>query len=152
MAADLFGRNVGRLDGVFAADQARLNFFGMAIGVLVQQMSINYQQAVTRLYEVGSDSQYYIGGRTQGQITVNRVIGPSGGAKTFYQKFGNVCGSRGRSIMFKLTQTDCSTSAGTPTTFFANNTVITAVSVGVAAQDMIIGENTNLMFTSLEVN
>jgi hypothetical protein len=152
--ADLFNRNVSNLAGVFTADQAKLQWGALPTGALVQQLNIQYAQTVTRLYGVGETDQYYVGGRTNGQMSVNRVIGPAGSSKTFYATFGDVCKSVGRNIKLQLTQTDCSntqTSAG-PSTYTMDNCVITQVSVGVAAQDMIIGENTNIMYTSLELS
>jgi hypothetical protein len=173
--ADLFGRNVSTLGGVFTADNAKLNFFGLPIGVLVQQLSVQYAQSITRLYDVASPNQYYVGGRTNGQMSLNRVIGPAGSSVAFYTAYGDVCGSVGRNIKLQLQETNCATGAAggaaadaagaaaagaaagigaagsTPSTYTMDNVVITQVSVGVAAQDMIIGENTGLMYTSLEV-
>jgi hypothetical protein len=164
--ADLFGRNVSKLGGVFTADNAKLNFFGLPIGVLVQQLSVQYAQSITRLYDVASPNQYYVGGRTNGQMSLNRVIGPAGSSVAFYTAYGDVCGSVGRNIKLQLQETNCATAVSSvseaiaaslpgggsqPSTYTMDNVVITQVSVGVAAQDMIIGENTGLMYTSLEV-
>ena len=81
---DLFGRNVSNLAGVFTADRAKLQWGVMTTGSLVQQLSVQYAQNVTRLYGVGEDDQYYVGGRTNGQMGVSRVIGPAGSSKVFY--------------------------------------------------------------------
>ena len=148
---DIFNRNVSTLNGVFTADRAKLTLAGN-LGVLVQSMQFNYAQSVTRLYEVGSTNIYYIGGRTMGNLSISRVIGPSGSVCAMYAQYGDVCQARNNTITLTLTENDCSTGSGAASTYLLRNVVITNVSAGVAAQDMIIGENTSAMFSSLECN
>lgn len=157
MANDIFSRNVSELAGVFTADRAKLTLPDN-LGVLVQNMQFQYAQTVTRLYEVGangpndSSNIYYVGGRTQGNMAVNRVIGPAGTICAMYTRFGDVCRASENSISLTLTEVDCRPNAGSSssTTFTMKNCVITAVGISVAAQDMVINENTTMMFSSLE--
>ncbi len=146
---DIFNRNVSNLGGVFTADRAKLQLKGN-LGVLVQRMSFTYAQTITRLYEVGGNNIYYVGGRTQGQLSIDRVIGPKGTIVALYTQYGDVCKARQNPITLTLTETDCSTGANTPVTYTMKNCVITQVNIGVAAQDMIISENTTMIFSSLE--
>lgn len=148
--ADIFSRNVSNLGGVFTADRAKLTLKGQ-LGVLVQRLSFTYAQTITRLYEVGGVNIYYVGGRTQGQLGVDRVVGPAGSVTSLYTQYGNVCKAKQNVINLSLQETDCSASAGgKASNFDMKNCVITTVSIGVAAQDMIISENTTMIFSSLE--
>ena len=151
---DIFNRNASNLAGVFVADAAKLVLAG-SLGVLVQQMQINYAQTITRLYEVGANAAngasntYYVGGRTNGQMSLNRVVGPSNSITTFYTQYGDVCKANKNQINLTLTQTDCSTGSKGATDYTVAAAVITNVSVGVAAQDMLITDSSQLMFSSL---
>ena len=163
---DIFQRNVSELGGVFTSDRAKLEFGEPGMGVLVQRMQFTYAQTITRLYEVGANGTngesaiYYVGGRTMGNMAIDRVIGPSNTTRAFYAKYGDVCGSRGRNISLQLKEVDCSATSGTQAgsaalsgaqQYLLKNCVITQVSIGVTSQEMIIGENTTLMYSSLEI-
>jgi hypothetical protein len=169
MAADIFGRNTSNLAGVFVSDSAKLTLVNN-LGVLVQRLQFTYSQTVTRLYEVGangpngSSNIYYVGGRTQGNLSIDRVIGPSATVATLYTQYGNVCCAKNNPLSLDLSQSDCSSTcsnnnpngggsssgtAGNGIHYTMNSCVITQVSVGVQAQDMIISENTTMMFSSL---
>ncbi len=158
--ADIFNRNASNLAGVFTADAAKLVLKGN-LGVLVQQMQVNYAQTVTRLYEVGANgpngasNTYYVGGRTNGQMSLNRVVGPSNSITAFYRQYGDVCKANANQINLTLTQTDCSktgANATGATNYTISAAVITNVSVGVAAQDMLITDASQLMFSSLSTD
>jgi len=150
---DLFQRVASNLGGVFTADKAKLNM-GADMSVLIQQMNASYQQNITRLYEVGGDRSYYIGGRTQGQLQLNRVVGPTATIKAFYKKFGDVCQARNNNIELELTETDCSGAGGVgggSIKYLCKFCVLQQVTIGVQAQDMVINESSSMIFMSMEV-
>lgn len=148
--ADIFNRNVSTLGGVFSSDSAKLTLKGN-LGVLVQQLQFTYAQTVTRLYEVGGENIYYVGGRTQGQLNINRVIGPKGSVCALYATYGDICAAKSNVITLSLIEPDCSIEGGAgKSTYTMKNCVITQVGIAVAAQDMIVNENTSMMFSSLE--
>lgn len=150
--ADLFSRNVSTLGGVFTSDRAKL-FLQGALAILVQRLNFNYSQTITRLYEVGGPNIYYVGGRTQGQLSISRVVGPSGTVAQLYAQYGNVCNAPQNQIHFALQETDCRTSgaiASRATNYDMLNCVITSVAIGVESQGMIISEDTTMTFSSLE--
>src|SRR4051794_13166956 len=126
---DIYNRNVSNLAGVFTADRAKLVLAGN-LGVLVQQLQCSYAQTITRLYEVGANGPggasniYYVGGRTQGQMSVNRVIGPSGTVKAMYARYGDVCKARQNTINLTLTETDCASGSSTQEVYTMKNAVI----------------------------
>lgn len=155
---DIFSRAVSTLGGVFTADRAKLAFAGVPgegdiiPAALVQQISVTYNQAVTRLYEVGSANIYYVGGRTQGQAQIQRIIGPSTVLGRFYEKFGDVCKAATNNIILTVTETDCSVNrvpGQVATSYQLRLCVLTDINMSVNARDMIIGENCQLMFSSL---
>ena len=145
---DIFSRNTSVLGGVFTADNAKVVFIGN-LAVLVQSLQFQYSQQITRLYDVTSPAIYYVGGRTSGRLSINRVIGPAASVTAFYQQYGNVCNAAQNLISLIFVQTDCSTGANNPATYDMYNCAIEQVSVGVQAEAMIVTESTTMIFSSL---
>lgn len=162
MAKDIFQRNAARLNGVFTTDRATL-LTGSGLGALVQSLQINYSQQISRLYEVGAgeggsaaapiSSVYFVGGRTEGNMTVNRVVGPANTIRQFYQDYGDVCSPD--DLVIKLRETNCFAGAGggssADMTYTARQAVLTQISIGVEARSMIMNESAALMFVALDV-
>jgi hypothetical protein len=146
---DIFSRDVSNLAGVFTADRAKLTFRNGILNTLAQQVQFSYSQAITRLYEVGSSNIYYVGGRTQGQASLNRVVGPASTVCEIYRLYGDVCEARENVLTIDLEETDCSSGLSGRSTYVLSFCVITGVGISVAAQDMIINESTTLMYGSL---
>jgi len=176
MAADIYSRAGNDFGGAFAADAAKVvfgsDFLGAGtatasgtraggVGLLTQNLQIQYSQAVTRLYEIGSNATFLVAGRTQGQASMGRVLGPRAVNIAFYTKYGNVCNAGQNNINFEA-DAGCPENAGLyyggggatasgSYTFIIRYVVITNIGIAVAAQDMIINEQLQLMFISLEV-
>jgi hypothetical protein len=157
MPTDVFSRGGHDFKGSFAADSAKVVFAGGGdlqaggVGLLTQNLSVNYTQQITRLYEIGSQNTYYVGGRTQGQATLGRVFGPRALQLGFYQKFGDVCKAADNTINFSL-EAGCASGAQADYAkagFTIHNAVITSMGFTVQAQDMIINEQVQLMFVAL---
>lgn len=167
--ADLFGRFADAYGGAFAADAARITFAsdpgllgrGAAsgenvtsqnggVGMLTQQLSFNYQQQITRIYEIGTNYSFYVAGRTQGNLTIGRVIGPRPIAIAFYKKYGDVCQAATNHLDIEMA-TGCSTIGGfnQAYSFSMKFCVIMSIGVSVQAQDMMINEQLQVMFASL---
>ena len=157
---DIFNRATTNLGGVFTADGAVLSFANGVLNTLAQQVQFQYSQAVSRLYEVGSSNIYYVGGQTQGQANLSRVIGPVATICAIYETYGNVCDAKRNTVTLGL-NADCSnqsvfaadvlSSANRVNNRFTMSfCVITQVGISVAAQDMVIDESTTMMFGSLE--
>ena len=158
--ADLFSRENDSYGGSFSADGAAITFpqFGSlggagGAGLLVQNLSVQYAQQITKIYELGTKNCYYIGGRSQGSVGLSRIIGPRAIQLAFYQKFGDVCDAATNNI-------DVSVQAGCPTgeaaqapasVFSCRFCVVMSIGLTVAAQDMVINEQLNMMFGSLNL-
>jgi len=164
---DIFNRFTDTFGGSFAADQATVTFpaildaagnnVGADVGLLVQRMALTYSQEVARLYEVGHSAIYYIGGRTNGAIGLDRVVGPRTIADSFYRTYGDICRARTNTLQFEI-ENGCGEfgtaedSAGINfgyVAYLCHFCVITTISTNVRAQDMIINEGLQLMFSSL---
>lgn len=163
--ADLFGRLSDAYGGAFAADAARITFaqdpglLGTAgavgdanggVGMLTQQLSFNYQQQITRIYEIGTNYSFYVAGRTQGNLSIGRVIGPRPVAVAFYKKYGSVCDAATNHLDIEMA-TGCRAIGdyNQSYSFSMKFCVIMSIGVSVAAQDMMINEQLQVMFASL---
>lgn len=158
--ADVFNRTTDSFGGSFSADQATITFpaigqsQGAESGLLVQNMNASYQQQVTRLFEVGSPNIYYVGGRTNGQASMARVVGPRKLQQAFYQGYGDVCRARTNSIRVAIAggcDVDANNNLQTQkasTAFTAKFVVITAIGLSITAADMLINESLTMMFSS----
>lgn len=150
--SDVFNRESANFGGSFAADRARMTFsgFGDATGTLVQSLSVNYQQSINRLYEIGSSKIYFIGGRTQGNGQLGRIIGPVKLTTQFYKTFGDLCklGS-GNAVTFDFSQ-ECG-SGNVSIAYTCKQLLIVGVGFSMTSQDMMISESVSFMFNSLNV-
>ena len=151
--ADVFNRQTDRFGGAFAADQAKVTFpalignNGANAGLLMQGMRASYSQQITRLYEVGSPNFYYVGGRTAGQASMDRVIGPRKIQQAFYLTYGDICNALTNSLHFSV-DTGCAASEGSRAAFTCHFVVVQTISIGFNAQDMLIHENLGMIFSS----
>lgn len=148
MARDIFNRVVD-LGKPLAADATRmlLPFIGDE-DFLLQSVNIQYQQKVTRLWEVGSNKTYFFAGRTEGNIAAKRIIGNKNAALSFVKDFGDVCNMEKNHLTIDM-------SAGCEDfqnrgQIKASACVINQVAYSIQAQEMIINEDVNIMFARLE--
>ena len=156
--ADLFGRFADAYGGAFSADAAKITFAADpgvlgttgGVGMLTQNLVFNYQQQINRIYEIGTNLSFYVAGRTQGNLTVGRVLGPRPIAIAFYKKYGNVCQAATNHLDIQMSA-GC-TAIGSYSqnyNFSMKYCVIVSIGVSVNAQDMMISEQLQLMFASL---
>jgi hypothetical protein len=156
---DVYGRQNDAFGGSFSSDGAVVTFaeFGLSgqggVGLLVQTISLNYTQQITRLFEIGSAVSYYVGGRAQGQLSLARVVGPRPVQRAFYAKYGNVCNAATNTLSIRLTA-GCGVgggNAGNASGYSMLFCVITSLGLAFNAQDMIINEQLQLMFGALRL-
>jgi hypothetical protein len=158
--------------GSFASDISAMTLAGTTqpLGI-VQNVQLQFAQQIARIYDVGNQGGggnvpvFYVGGRTQGQATIARVLGPQSGALCdFYAVIGNVCtpqdlqftfaggciGEAGGTTSFTAIASATGSSTFNRVTYSAIACVMTNLGVTVASQDMIVNENVSLMFANLE--
>ncbi len=160
MAGDIYSRQGSVIAGAFSAEDTTLSFAGVGsdgfslaggVGLLTQSLQVSYSQNVTRLYEVGSPNSYLIAGRTQGQASLSRIIGPRAIQAAFYRKFGNVCNARSNNIDLAARMGCNGDNSGSLYSLAIGGCVLTSVSISVSAQDMMINESLQMIFISLEI-
>lgn len=164
MATDVFGRQVDIFGGAFSSDAMKMTFpnvqgfngaFTGNFGLLVQQIQMNYQQNITRRYEVGRPAVYYIQGPAEGSVSMQRLLGPRALTKAFYQKFGDVCQALSNVLHFELSA-GCGTgqTGGSATrarvAFTAHFCVLQGLGIVTNANDRVIDETQQVMFTGLD--
>jgi len=158
----MFKRNDINVKNAFSADTVKLSFTGSEgggngiTGALVQGFNFTFQQQLSRLYEIGGNGEggkqlvYHVGGRAQGQAQLNRVIGPLANIKTFYEVYGDVCICDNH-ITMEIGGGDGCCQYG-DITYQLRHCVLTQVGVSVQAQDMLINEMSQLMFSGCDVS
>lgn len=157
MPADIFGRESSTFGGAFAADAATMTFAGGAAGAtaagsgtLVQTVNVNYQQQIQKLYEVGSNQIYHVGGRTQGTGSIARIIGPKRLGALLYATYGNICNVGQNTLNFTFATANCANATGA-VTYTCHLVLVTAVGFNLAATDMLINEQVQFMFSGLNI-
>lgn len=171
--ADLFTRTEVDFGGAMHAQNGIITPANGLTGVLMQNIQLSYQQQVTRLYELGNSGQktkvYYVGGRAQGSMSVAHVVGPGVSIKQFYDNFGDVCKAGTNTCQIDLSPNICGVTGSNPSQnggilgslnvsptaqakYTAKYCVLISIGMSVAAQDFVINENSQLMFSGLEFN
>jgi len=179
--SDIYQRQKTQFAGAFASDVAALTLAGATTGLgIVQNVQISFAQQVARIYDVsnggsagglgaGTVPVFYVGGRTQGQGTIARILGPqSASLCDFYLAMGNVCapqdltftfaggcGLTGVAKQLKATvPVKLANAYGTGTfnkvAYTVTGALMTNIGVTVGSQDMLVNENITLMFANLE--
>lgn len=179
--SDIYQRQKTQFAGAFASDVAALTFAGATTGLgIVQNVQISFAQQVARIYDVsnggsagglgaGTVPVFYVGGRTQGQGTIARILGPQSGALCdFYLAMGNVCAPQDLTFTFaggcgltgvtgqkKATvPVKLANAVGTGTfnkvAYTITGALMTNIGVTVGSQDMLVNENITLMFANLD--
>jgi hypothetical protein len=156
MPRDIFNRLSNEYGGSFAADSAVITADGLggsdpSLGLLLQNITYTYQQIVNRIYELGSNKIYYIGGRTQGNLTIAQVIGPKPLAVAFLKKYGDLCNPNNTlTLHFRQSCADDPTAGSPKLSIKFGAVLIIDLRGGVAAQDMLFTHNLGMLFASLE--
>lgn len=170
MASAIYERQNTVHSGSFASDLAAMTIAGSGVALgIVQNVQVSFAQQIARIYDVsnggaaaGTVPVYYVGGRTQGQGTIARVVGPQSGAICdFYTTMGNVCDPQDLTFTFRGGCEGGATSQAAPTgnaqgagpltsvTYTIEAAVMTNLGISVGAQDMIVNENVSLMFANM---
>ena len=161
--ADIFGTTIN-FGGAFRAQKGIIltDVPGLD-GILMQNINVTYNRPVHRIYELGMAdidiNFYYIEGRPQGTMTAAHVIGPGKDMIQYYEQFGNVCNADKNTIALSLTPNMCplpQREGNQPPkipsmTIYATNCVLMAVGISTTADNLIINENSQLMFNTLRI-
>jgi hypothetical protein len=168
----MFKRQKTRIKGAFATNTAVLQVSNGQNGEnpvglgLVQGLQLSLSRQYNRIYslskETGGTSSptdpvdaYLIGGRTQGQGQLSRIVGPSTQSlKAFYDNMSDECKFENQVMNFKF-KAGCAGADSNSSTgevgYKITSPVMSAVSINTATQDMIINESVQLVFADMEV-
>lgn len=151
-------------NGSFRADLLELRLGAITTGMLAQSINFNYSQQVTMLFEVGSTNVYYVAGHAQGQVQLQRVLGPGASVATFMSAYGNVCSPKNIDFSAKggckAGASESGTAQGgtgsTPALsqkveYTLEYAVLTTVGTSVDSQSIVVQENFGMMFANLDV-
>ena len=156
---DIFNRNIGTIGDAFSADSLVFNFNtgegeGEQIGLIVQNISVQYTQPVNKMYDLADNQHaYYVAGRPQGVCQMAKILGKSAAVQKFYTQFGDVCNAKDTNISFTNSY-GCDSEGGggvSGASFKIISPVISTFGMSVSVDDAIITENTALTFHSLEI-
>jgi hypothetical protein len=146
---DIFSRQV-ELGPPMSADAIRVILSRFGTGdLLMQSITFKYEQAITRLWELGSHKTFMFAGRTEGSINAKRVIGPSNASLDFIADYGDVCNMAKNNMTLEMVPGCGQTQYGT-STMTASGCVVNSVTYTVQAQDKIIYEDLAIMFVKME--
>jgi len=174
--ADLFNRS-DAFGGSFSGDEVSITFAARGtelidrvagdfdntqatsrggVGLLVQNLGVNYAQQISQLWELGSNRTYYVAGRTNGNANMQRVMGPTRIIQAFYNTFGDACNADANILELSLGGAACGGEALTEELagetgydFLLKFCVINNIGFNVAAANMMINEAIAIMFGSL---
>ncbi len=107
---------------------------------------------------------YYVGGRAQGSASIGRILGPASGQLAFLTTFNDVC----KPADLEFDASNGCEGTFTPGAFVGCNgavptqgigvaynlqkCVLTSIGVSVTAQDVVINEQSQLMFSNVNIN
>ncbi len=154
--ATIFGRTRQRLGGSFASDSARMNFTagGRSLGasgisLIVTGLGINFQQRISRAYDVLDNFVYMIQGRAEGNGNIDSLKGPKKLALSFIQAYGSVCNMEDNNLVFS-SLVGCGTATGAVDTLTARNVVFTTYGEQVSGEEMMIRRGLGYTYVELE--
>lgn len=164
--SDIFGyKRSGKAQGVFSSDNAFLTFSGTdnVVGYLIQNWSIQYGQQVNEVFEIGSQTMYWIKGRPSGQGQIGRLLGAKGadnqGIGLFPQTAYDICDG---GAMLRITAVgghcdsppkgvDGGVVLDKGVSLIMDGCVVTGIGFGMTVADLRITEQYGWRFAYLEV-
>lgn len=149
---DVFARRTV-YGGAMSADMLKLNFTeftgGEATGLIVQQVQVQYQQQVSRLYALEDSRVYFVVGQTNGQLSLQHAIGPRGIQGAFIRSYGDPC-NIGERVFNLSVATGCDTSQEKGKVRLASP-LISGIALSLNAGDAIVMSGITASFTSMEI-
>lgn len=181
--SDIYGRQnqvlAGGLssDGMFMSWPALAGVVGGGLGLMIQQISLDYQQPIRRIYEIGpgilpgggdaticdtfignpdlcnyrQQLSYYIIGRPEGRLQFGRFVGPRALGACFYRAYGSACGGN---VITLSGRAGCNASYASQNplmTWSMNGVVLDRTSMRMSGQEQVIEEDLSAMFAGLDI-
>jgi len=123
--------------------------------LLVQQLTIRYQQPFSRFYEVYGSGIYFVAGRTKGTASLIRVCGPLATMQSFFGIVGPALPASGNVVDFAMLKGGKSDSKVEKASCFideyrAEDCSLRSIGFNSVVADMAINEGAALGFCNLE--
>lgn len=183
---DVFGRTDQMLLGGLSSDALFMTWpalanigAGFGLGMLIQQVGIDYAQNIRRIFELGpgvipvnggvinaafcdagvfgtalpcafrTQPTYYIVSRPEGTMQCQRFVGPAAVGQCFYRAYGSPCGANVITLNGKA---GCNASDNVPVlTWVLNGVVINRYNANVTGQESVIQEGFSAMIAGLNI-
>ena len=145
--ADIFGRRVIPVGGVYSSDTAVMTVSGATssgVGALVQNVECTYTQQINQIFELGSNQVYMQLGRAQGQLSVGKILSTS----DFDRALFNSC-KGGGTVIIEATS-GCFGAANGSAGATLTGVFITQYGITMTTQDLLIRENLVAVFTGMQ--
>lgn len=154
---DIFNRQTDQYGGSFTPEGLLINFTGnaqgvnnnlVAAGLVIQAIGWNYAQRATLLFEIGSPRSYFVGGRTEGQVTLQRVTGPKTLGAAFILAFGDICNVEKNSLSISALNQCAAGNNAERENYTLKFCLLTNLAFNVNANDSLMQQTLNMMFAS----
>jgi len=148
--SSILGRNNSTFGGALSAESTSVNYSGVeGAGLMTQNLQISYQQQVQRVWEIDSAETFYIVGRSEGELTIGRIVGVRVLSAQFIDDFSDPC-EVASNVMSIQTNAGCN-SGEVVGELTLNYVLVRGFQLAIAANDMILNENLNAMFAGLDM-
>jgi hypothetical protein len=149
MPGDIFTRCI-TYGGSFMPEGTSITFAGggstSSIGAIVRNVNINYNQAVSRIWDLGSGKVFFVAGQTNGTWGIGTVAGVSGG----FAIYGCVCAPGTITFNGNVGMCNVISSVVSAASFILHDTILSQVGVTAQSEDMIINQGIGGTFLYLE--
>lgn len=158
---DIFG-TAPTYGGGFSMDEATVTFpladGDGGLGLLVQSVSSSYQRPINRIFELSKQkTTYYVAGRQQGTIGIQRLAAPRAVSQSFLEKFADICQVQNNTFSISADPgiSNCSAS-GNPLAADAQGqrytfsyAIITQLGFNISVNAFALSESLSMMFVGL---
>jgi hypothetical protein len=136
---------------ILTADGISMNVLGkdaVATGFLVQNITLQYNQPLNRIYEIGSNRVYFAPGRSVGSMQLGRIIGAAP-ITTLLGESGTGVWTTAGIAAGDRTITLVGTKAGLRVQYKITGAVIESYGFSTDANGILVQENVTIQFASL---
>ena len=149
----IFGAaSAAKYQGAFRTTEDSSISFGAGKLVLLQNLQVSHQQPVQPLFEIGSNSRYYVVGKASGTFSASQILGLGTAALDQVTSLADPCQGN-RVLELKLPNSFCPVDVqGAYEELWLTLTGVLLQSVGftMAAQDNLINSQVQGLITDLE--
>lgn len=116
----------------------------------VQSLTVNYQQPVNQMYDLGSKNRLFVAGRPSGNAQLQRVVGPSAVATIWLGQFTDPCKITSNTMVLAF-DPKCSSTGTSNMKRTMYYCLVTSVGFSIQAENMVMNDNTQLIFSYMDV-